>query len=116
MKMLTKLSSLLSNKEYKPVKFVLNSPNEYENFASVDYEIASYREITDYGRFWYEQKAVVICKDTGTKDQRGLPVYVTETGISFVYLHSQETYPPRGIFALPATGEIDDRVPVASST
>jgi hypothetical protein len=108
MKILTQLSYLFSPHEYKAIQFALNSPNEFENIAGVEFRVISFKEITDYGRFWYEQKAIVVCKNTKTQDRRGLPIYLTKTGIYFVYFHSEETYPPRGIFDRPIEQSIND--------
>lgn len=108
MNILSKLSYLFSPHEYKAIQFTLNSPNEFENIAGVQFKVTSFKEITDYGRFWYEQKATVICKNTKTPDKRGLPIYLTETGIYFVYFQTEETYPPRGIFDRPAEQSVHD--------
>ncbi|NJM88438.1 MAG: hypothetical protein HC847_15995 [Hydrococcus sp. RU_2_2] len=89
--------------DYKPVKFVLNSPNEFENIAGIEYQITKFREIAEYGCFKYEQEAVVICKDTKTKDNRGLTIYLTEMGQPFVYIHIRNAFPVRGIFDRPTT-------------
>jgi hypothetical protein len=108
MNILNQLSSLFSPHEYRAVQFTLNSPNEFENLAGVQFKVISFKEITDYGRFWYEQKAIVVCKNTKKQDRRGLPIYITETGIYFVYFYCEETYPPRGIFDRPAEQDVND--------